>query len=128
MARDAWFNELVPVVLPSYYRVEEDHPHENGVAWRGVNAKNGPFTVIMSGRIETDGKKWLHVSVAHATRLPSWELLKEIKRIFIGRERQAIQILPNEKNYINKHPYCLHLFCCIDEPDPVPNFVRDGLL
>jgi hypothetical protein len=127
MAQDAWFKELVPTVLPSSYHLIESHDYENGVLWEGRNHR-GPFSIIMTGQIEEDGKKWLHVSVARPDKLPEWDLLKEIKAIFIGRSKQAIQIFPNEAMYVNQHPYCLHLFCCVDAADPVPNFARHGSL
>ena len=127
MFPDKWFEELVPLVLPPSYEELERHNYENGIAWRGRNHK-GSFVVIMTGAIENDRKRWLHVSVARLDKLPEWELLKEVKQIFIGCERQAIQVLPKETEYTNLHPYCLHLFCCVDTPDPVPNFVCKGFL
>jgi hypothetical protein len=71
-------------------------------------------TVITSGNVEQDGKRWLHVSTAHPRRLPSWEELREVKDIFIGRERQAVQKFPKQSEYVNIHPNCLHLWCCLD--------------
>lgn len=127
MPWDKWFKDCVPTILPSNYEIMESHDYENGISWKGRDYR-GTFTILMSGKIEKDGKKWIHVSVARPDKLPEWNLLKEIKRIFIGFDRQAIQILPREKNYINMHPYCLHLFCCVDEADPVPDFVTNGMI
>jgi hypothetical protein len=82
------------------------------------------LSVILSVSTENDGRSWLHVSCAHPDRLPSWETLKDVKTIFVGRDRQAVQVLPSEKNYVNVHPYCLHLFCCLEDEDPLPDFTR----
>lgn len=79
------------------------------------------LTVIISQKIEGDYKRWLHVSVAHQKRLPTWEELRMVKDLFIGKDKKAFQILPSEDNYVNIHPYCLHLFCCLDD-DGLPEF------
>jgi hypothetical protein len=71
-----------------------------------------------------DGKWWLHVSVSHPHKLPTWAELKEVKELFIGRDKKAIQILPNEKEYVNMHPYCLHLFH--SDEDGLPDFTHGG--
>jgi hypothetical protein len=84
------------------------------------------LSVIVSAAVELDGKKWLHLSVSSPHIIPSWETLKEVKNIWIGHHRQAIQVLPSQKKWINIDPNCLHLFCCLDEPDPVPDFTRGG--
>lgn len=41
-------------------------------------------------------------------------------------ERQSIQVLPSEAKYINQHPFCLHLFTCLSDSDPIPDFTRGG--
>jgi hypothetical protein len=57
-----------------------------------------------------DGQWWDHVSVSRPSRLPSWEDLKTVKALFIGKEREAVQVLPKESEYVNMHPHCLHLW------------------
>ena len=90
------------------------------------------MTVIVSGRIEVDGKPWLHVSFAHGNRLPSWEELRLVKDSFIGRSKQAIQVLPVEAKHVNFNPYCLHLWHCASlRGDGLPDFtygLPEGLL
>lgn len=80
------------------------------------------LSVILSVAVEDDQRKWLHVSLAHRNRLPTYETLKLVKDTFIG-DRKAIQVFPSEKEYVNKHPYCLHLWCCLDG-DPLPDFTH----
>ena len=112
---------FLPMVIPDGWRVSSQG--DDGAAY----VHNGRrLSVIVSAATEMDGKKWLHVSCAHPDRLPSWETLKEIKDIWIGRNRQAIQVLPSEMKWISIHPFCLHLFCCLDEPEPLPDFTRGG--
>jgi len=55
-------------------------------------------------------EKWLHVSVSRTDRLPSWEDLKAVKDRFIGRDREAIQVIPRSRDFVNVHPFCLHLW------------------
>jgi hypothetical protein len=123
------------VAIPKLIQYQEYLPRVLPVGWRSKFVKHDVtayknegkvLTVLISFATELDKKKWMHVSCSHPDRLPSWETLKEVKTLFVGRERQAVQVLPSEKKYINLHPYCLHLFCCLDEPDPVPDFTRGG--
>ena len=77
--------------------------------------------VIITVSREADGKRWLHVSCSHQDRLPSWDELREVKDIFIGRDELAVQVLPSETEYVNHHPYVLHLWHCLDGR-PLPDF------
>jgi len=114
-------HDFLPRVLPVGWRLAQRKV--DGALYLCENRR---LSVILSASMELDGKKWLHVSCAHPEKLPSWETLKTVKDIFVGRNRQAIQILPSEKRYININEYCLHLFCCLDDADPVPDFTRGG--
>lgn len=84
--------------------------------------------VLLSVEHKTNEDRWLHVSVSREDRLPSWEDLKEIKDLFIGRDRAAIQILPKSSEYVNCHPYVLHLWSDLDRERFVPDFRRKGNL
>lgn len=55
-------------------------------------------------------------------------LLNEVKDIFIGKDRKAVLVFPPEKEKINIHPYCMHLFACLSE-DVLPDFTKgSGML
>jgi len=114
--------DFLPRILPTGWRVAEKR--RDGAAYINDNRR---LSVIVSATLQLDGKKWLHVSCAHPHRLPTWETLKDVKMIFIGRKRQALQVLPSEEKWISIHPYCLHLFCCLDKADPVPDFTQGGI-
>ena len=79
------------------------------------------MSAIVSATREGDGKFWLHLSIAKPTQMPDWGEVKRAKELFIGRDRKALIVLPEEGNYVNIHPFCLHLFCCL-ETDPLPEF------
>ena len=47
---------------------------------------------------------------------------------FIGKDRKAVLVFPPEKEKINIHPYCMHLFACLSE-DVLPDFTKgSGML
>lgn len=70
----------------------------------------GGLRVIASRDTMVDSSTWLHVSVSRQDRLPSWEDLRRIKDEFVGRSEIAIQVLPPDREYVDCHPYCLHLW------------------
>jgi hypothetical protein len=63
---------------------------------------------------------WHHVSCSFADKLPSYEDLQEIRKVFIGEGMTSVMIFPPEHQYINYHPFCLHLYACLDA-DPWPD-------
>jgi hypothetical protein len=77
--------------------------------------------VIVSWARRDDGKRWVHVSVSHPSRIPSYEELAEVKRRFIGSDRYAVMVFPEESKHVNIHPRCLHLWHCVDG-HPLPEF------
>lgn len=64
-----------------------------------------------------------NVSVSRANALPGLRDIKDIKRIFVGANRSALSMLPSEHNYVNQHPYVLHLWSCLDK-DVLPDFTH----
>lgn len=90
---------------------------------------HNPFSglfIIISGNIH-EGKKWLHVSFSRKSRIPDYHDIKIIKHHFIGDDKKAIMIFPDQEHFVNIMPYCLHLFHCIDG-DGLPEFSAEGLL
>ena len=91
-------------------------------AYRNIHSK---ITVMVSAARENDGRRWVHVSISHPDRLPTWYEMRDVKTWIIGADALAIQVLPRAAEYVNTHPNCLHLWQCLDG-DPVPDFRRDG--
>ena len=56
------------------------------------------------------GGGWDHVSVSFRNRTPTWEEMAEVKRMFFRADETVVQFHPEEEEYINNHPYCLHLW------------------
>ena len=98
--------EWARVVLPLNWR--EIKPRFGG---RG--AIRGKTSVIFSAG-KFDGKWWLHVSVAHPEKLPSYMDVAEVKALFVGRDRKAIQVFAAESEHVNIHPRALHLWSCLE--------------
>lgn len=94
----------------------------------GIYAHNTGLKVLFDADpLMEPGKVWLHLSVSLKKRMPTYEELKLVKKIFIGPDRQAIQLFPREVKHINIHEYCLHLWCCV-EGDGLPDFGRWGTI
>lgn len=84
--------------------------------------------VIVSQGKEADGREWVHASLSRRSRMPTYEDMALVKRLFIGEEKKAIQIFPPGSEHVNIHNFCLHLFHCVDE-DVLPDFTRgSGLI
>lgn len=79
--------------------------------------------VLISVSVEEDGLRWMHLSFSHRNRTPTYENMALVKETFVGEHRKAIMVLPGKHEHVNVHPYCLHLWHCVDG-DYLPNFTR----
>jgi hypothetical protein len=85
-------------------------------------ANDAGLTVILSGAIEEDGRRWLHLSISHRSRLPKWRELVAVRDLFPG-DVYCYQVLPPQEKHVNIHPRVLHLWHCLDG-NPLPDFTR----
>lgn len=87
---------------------------------------NGAFLVPLEGEmwqvIIADGMGWRHLSISNAQRkvLPSWNIMCRIKESFFGDDDWVIQYHPPKDDYIDVHPYVLHLWQPLSEELPKP--------
>lgn len=85
---------------------------------------NGMFHLRVNGSpvivIASNGLGWEHVSVSHDNRVPNWETMCKIKEMFFEDDEAVMQLHPKKADYINNHPYCLHLWRPIETEIPVP--------
>jgi len=124
--RQLYVITYAPLVLPATWR--EVHDGRFDARYQAIYMHTrAPLTVMVTAKRERDERRWLHVSVSHTSRLPDWKDLREVKDIFIGRERRALQVLPPESEYVNIHPRVLHLWCCLDG-DGLPDFRVGGAI
>ena len=92
---------------------------------RAYQWKKG-LLVLISCAQQSDLRLWLHVSVSRKdTCIPTWEQMSVLKQLFIGDDRQAIQVMPPASKHVNIHSACLHLWHCLDG-DGLPDFTAGG--
>ena len=133
---DAEHESLLPRVLPAGWKRS---------AWpipafdnMGMGELRG-IRVLFSATIESDGQKWIHVSVSRPSRIPTWSDMDAIRRLFIGPERWAYEIHPPAaKHYDNSQDLppglrvgmVLHLWARVDGTACLPDFAaaRGGRL
>jgi len=74
----------------------------------------------------SDGMGWEHVSVSMQKRCPTWDEMCEVRDIFWGEEDCVVQFHPPKSEYVNQHPYCLHLWKPIGVELPRPPMIMVG--
>jgi hypothetical protein len=77
--------------------------------WSRIFRRRDGFLVIVSNEPH-DGASWRHVSCSYPRRLPSWEDVRTVKRVFIGEDEDAMHRVPPKSEHVNVHDYCLHLW------------------
>ena len=69
---------------------------------------------------------WDHVSVSTEHRCPTWAEMAWIKSLFFDDEEIAVEYHPPKSQYVNYHPYCLHLWRPHGEALPLPPMIAVG--
>lgn len=112
-----------------------NHPH---LASKKEDGNNGAFFLdsnVLSWKlacIVSDEGGWEHVSV-HAfnkigdMRTPFWSEMCRIKNMFWDEEDVVIQYHPKKSEYVNNHPYVLHLWRPINIEIPTPPSIYVGI-
>lgn len=72
------------------------------------------------------GARWDHVSVSRCDRCPTWQEMCLVKDMFFKPDEVAMQLHPVAE-YINNHPFCLHLWRPLDAEIPLPPSILVGL-
>jgi hypothetical protein len=70
--------------------------------------------------IASIGCDWDHVSVSLEKRCPTWIEMDYVKRLFFHQDEVVMQLHPAEKDHVNVHSYCLHLWRPQKEEIPLP--------
>lgn len=118
--------------VPNKYRMRNGR-----MASSEADGNNGAFFVPMPGAksiggprltvVASDGMGWEHVSASYPHRCPTWEEMCHIKGIFWDDSDCVMQLHPPRSEYVNNHPYCLHLWRPIDAAIPVPPSLMVGI-
>ena len=96
--------------VPEKYRVTSG-PMRTSAA----DGNNGAFDLRLRHRqrlhaLASDGAEWEHVSVSRKDRAPTWDEMCQVKAMFWGEEDVVVQFHPAKADYVNMHPFCLHLW------------------
>ena len=94
---------------------------------KGIDGGNG--WVTLKGKslyvIYSNGGNWEHVSASMHDRCPTWEEMCTIKDIFFKDDECCVEYHPKKSDYVNVHPYCLHIWrpIGVEIPTPPTSFV-----
>ena len=121
------FKELVSeIAMLMCYEATRDLPTEEVEITTPITTDK--FKVL-AGRhsffcVASNGGGWEHVSVSPCNEkrkaCPTWEEMCEIKDLFWGPDECVIQYHPPKSDYVNRYPYCLHLWRPIGQELPRP--------
>lgn len=78
-----------------------------GRFWIQSPIDGAPMLVVASSG---DICGWDHVSVSRKNRCPNWPEMCHAKDLFFAEEETVIQYHPPKSEYVNLHPFCLHLW------------------
>jgi hypothetical protein len=84
--------------------------------------------IIVSPGDANENIPWEHVSVSCANRCPNWPEMSYVKDLFFDAEETVMQLHPPRSQYINNHPFCLHLWRPLNEKIPLPPSIAVGIL
>jgi hypothetical protein len=120
----------VKAVVPRM--LEEGRVRTGHFATTAADRFNGAFFVFgpcgadLKIIASSEGMGWEHVSVSLKNRCPNWPEMCFVKDLFWEDEEAVMQIHPPKSDYINCHPYCLHLWRPLAETIPLPPSVLVG--
>lgn len=88
-----------------------------------------PFKTVTLKVIVCDGSEsgWDHVSVSLPNRCPNWVEMSHVKDLFFSDDETVVQFHPKRSEYVNNHPYCLHLWKKVGEEYELPPSTLTGL-
>lgn len=75
----------------------------------------------------SNGDGWDHVSVSLNNRCPNWEEMNYIKDLFFREDECVMQLHPPKEEYVNNHPYCLHIWRPQEQEIPRPPMYMVGI-
>lgn len=78
--------------------------------------------IMSSGTDHTYG--WEHVSVSKDGATPFWSEMCFVKDLFWQHEECVMQLHPPKSEYVNIHPYVLHLWRPLNENIPRPKKIQ----
>lgn len=101
-------------------------PAPHGPDGWSLVARDRASSVIVSCA-DFDGVDWLHASIAHDERMPTYEDLQLLHRAAFGHGF-AFQVFAPPSRHVNIHQYALHLWGRRDGRNPLPDFGVSGTI
>ena len=85
--------------------------------------------IVSSGADPGDklSEGWEHVSISTRRRTPNWVEMCFVKDLFWPDDEMVIQFHPPRSEYVNNHPFCLHLWRCVDGHVRLPPSILVGI-
>lgn len=111
-------------VRSGYYA--SDSTYGNTGAFFIQGPKGARLKIIASDAKLPDSHGWEHVSVSCENRTPNWTEMCFVKDLFWAPEECVIQFHPPKNDYVNCHPFCLHLWRYVKQEFPMPPSILVG--
>lgn len=111
--------------------------HRNGYYASSPGAHYGAFEIqgpcgmkliiiASDGEGDAIAEGWEHISVSGRHRCPNWEEMCAVKDLFWTEDELVVQFHPRRRDYVNFHPYCLHLWARRDGSIATPPAILVG--
>lgn len=110
----------------------EDYRIRKGMFGTQTGQKFGAFLIPFESRelkviVAPEGGDWEHVSVSLEKRCPNWKEMCKVKSLFWDDEDTVIQFHPPKSDYVNNHPFCLHMWKYCKGEIPRPHALLVGI-
>ncbi|MDD5503320.1 MAG: hypothetical protein PHH26_07670 [Candidatus Thermoplasmatota archaeon] len=115
--------ELLAILHKKRAKVFDALFEDDFIGVRGLVSFGGISLQFMA----SNGDGWEHVSVSTKVRCPMWHEMAAIKEIFWQDSEAVMQLHPAKSEYVNNHPYCLHLWRPVNAEIPMPPSIMVGL-
>lgn len=102
-------------------------PRPWGNGWALVARDDDASVVVTEGEWD-DGVIWRHASIAHTSRMPTYDELTTLHRAAFGPDMWAYQVFAPRSAHVNIHEHALHLWGRADGAPATPNFGIEGTI
>lgn len=89
--------------------------------------RSGSHVIVSCSAGFEDGQEWVHASISHADRMPTYEDLTALHDSVFGNA-PAYQCFVPATEHVNLHEFCLHLWGRADGTPTLPNFAPNGTI
>jgi hypothetical protein len=102
-------------------------PPNSGIdgAYR-VQGPCGAELTIIANSAQAESSFWEHVSVSTFRRCPNWQEMSWVKDQFWNEDECVVQFHPVRTEYVNNHPYTLHMWRHATQTFPTPPSILVG--